>query len=71
VQAYTYKPLSRPLFVYAKRESFKRAAVQAFIRYMIVNEKAIARASDYVSLTDRQLAKAKYQYNRALRLARG
>jgi phosphate transport system substrate-binding protein len=71
VQAYTYKPLSRPLFVYAKRSSFKRAAVQAFIRYMIVNEKTIATTARYVSLTDRQLAKAKYQYNRALRLARG
>jgi phosphate transport system substrate-binding protein len=71
VQAYTYKPLSRPLFVYAKRSSFKRAAVQAFIRYMIVNEKRIASTAKYVSLTDRQLAKAKYQYNRALRLAKG
>ena len=71
VQAYTYKPLSRPLFVYAKRSSFKRAAVQAFIRYIITNEKAIARTAGFVSLTDRQLAKAKYQYNRALRLARG
>ena len=70
VQSYSYKPLARPLFVYAKRSSFKRAAVQAFIRYMITNEKAIAKAADYVSLTDRQLAKAKYQYNRALRLAR-
>ena len=71
VQSYSYKPLSRPLFVYAKRSSFKRAAVQAFIRYMIVNEKAIAAAADYVSLTERQLAKAKYQYNRAIRLANG
>jgi hypothetical protein len=31
--------------------------------------KAISKAADYVSLTDRQLAKAKYQYNRALRIA--
>jgi phosphate transport system substrate-binding protein len=71
VQAYSYKPLSRPLFVYAKRTAFKRAAVQAFIRYMITTEKTIARTAGFVSLTDRQLAKAKYQYNRALRLARG
>jgi phosphate transport system substrate-binding protein len=71
VQAYSYKPLSRPLFVYAKRTSFDRAAVQAFIRYMITNEKGIATTAGFVSLTDRQLAKAKYQYNRALRLARG
>jgi phosphate transport system substrate-binding protein len=71
VQAYAYKPLSRPLFVYAKRSAFKRAAVQAFVRYVIVNERAIARTAQFVALTDRQVAKAKYQYNRALRLANG
>jgi phosphate transport system substrate-binding protein len=71
VQAYSYKPLSRPLFVYAKRSAFERAAVQAFIRYIIVNERAIAQTAQFVSLTDTQIAKAKYQYNRALRLANG
>jgi phosphate transport system substrate-binding protein len=71
VQAYTYKPLSRPLFVYVKRASFKRAVVQAFIRYMIVNEKQIAKTSKFVSLTDRQLRKARYQYNAALKVAGG
>jgi phosphate transport system substrate-binding protein len=70
VQAYTYKPLSRPLFVYAKRTSFARAAVQGFIRYMITNEKRIARSAQFVSLTPRQIRKAKFQYNRALRVAR-
>ena len=71
VQSYRYKPLSRPLFVYAKRSSFARDEVQAFIRFMIVNEKSLAATAKYVSLTPRQLAKAKYQYNRALRIARG
>ena len=70
IQAYSYKPLSRPLFVYAKRSSFGRAAVQAFVRYVITNEKRIAAASKMVSLTPRQLRKAKLQYNRALRVAR-
>jgi phosphate transport system substrate-binding protein len=67
VQNGTYKPLSRPLFVYAKRTSFRRAVVRAFIKYIIVNERAIARASRYVSLTDAQLRKAKRQYNNAIR----
>jgi phosphate transport system substrate-binding protein len=70
VQAYTYKPLSRPLFVYANRSSFERAAVQGFVRYMITNEKRIAQAARFVSLTPRQLRKAKFQYDRALRVAR-
>jgi phosphate transport system substrate-binding protein len=69
VQAYQYKPLSRPLFVYVKNESFERPVVQAFIRYMIQNEKAIATTAKFVSLTDRQLRKSRFQYNRALKIA--
>jgi phosphate transport system substrate-binding protein len=70
IQSYRYKPLSRPLFVYAKRSSFHRAAVQGFIRFMIQNERSIARTAKFVSLTPRQLRKARYQYDRALRAAR-
>jgi phosphate transport system substrate-binding protein len=71
IQAYSYKPLSRPLFVYAKRSSFQRREVQAFMRFMIQNEKVIATRARMVSLTPRQLAKAKYQFNRAVRAASG
>jgi phosphate transport system substrate-binding protein len=67
VQAGTYKPLSRPLFVYAKRTSFQRAVVRAFIKYIIINERSIAKASRYVSLTRAQLRKAKRQYNNAIK----
>jgi phosphate transport system substrate-binding protein len=66
VQAGTYKPLSRPLYVYAKKSSFRRLVVRAFIKYMIQNEKTLARVSRYVSLTKAQLAKAKRQYNQAI-----
>jgi phosphate transport system substrate-binding protein len=69
VQAFSYKPLSRPLFVYVKHESFERPVVQAFVRYMIQNERSIARKARFVSLTDRQLRKSRFQYNRALRVA--
>ena len=55
----TYKPLSRPLFVYAKKESFARPAVHAFIQFILDNEQAIAEASQFVPLTDEQLTKAK------------
>jgi phosphate transport system substrate-binding protein len=67
VQAGTYKPLARPLFVYAKRTSFHKGVVRAFIKYMILNERLLARVSRYVPLTARQLAKAKRQYNAAVR----
>jgi phosphate transport system substrate-binding protein len=67
VQNRTYKPLARPLFTYVKRDSFKRAVVAGFIRYIIQNEKAIAKKSDYSALTKAQLAKAKRQYNTAIK----
>jgi phosphate transport system substrate-binding protein len=58
-QGGTYKPLSRPLYVYVKKESFERPEVEAFVRYLLDNEKAIADAAQFISLTDEQLAKAK------------
>jgi len=54
----TYKPLSRPLFIYVKKESLSRPEVAAFLRYILDNEQAIAEASQFVPLTDEQLTKA-------------
>jgi phosphate transport system substrate-binding protein len=55
----TYKPLSRPLFVYAKKASFERREVQVFVEYILDNEQEIAETAQFVPLTDEQLAKAK------------
>jgi phosphate transport system substrate-binding protein len=55
----TYKPLSRPLFVYAKKASFERPEVQAFVEFILDNEQEIAEAAQFVPLTDEQLTKAK------------
>ena len=55
----TYEPLSRPLFVYAKTTSVRRPEVEAFLRYLLENETAIAEAAQFVPLTDEQLAKAR------------
>jgi phosphate transport system substrate-binding protein len=67
VQANQYRPLSRPLFIYAKRSSFKRPVVAGFLGYIFNNEKAIAKRSGFIALTDRQLKKARYQYLQALK----
>jgi phosphate transport system substrate-binding protein len=67
VQQNKYRPLSRPLFIYAKRTSFQRPVVAAFIGYIFNNEKAIAKQSGFIALTDRQLKKARYQYLLALK----
>ena len=54
----SYKPLARPLFIYAKKEALARPEVEAFLRYLLENETAIAEASQFVPLTDAQLEKA-------------
>jgi phosphate transport system substrate-binding protein len=71
VQRNQYRPLSRPLFIYAKLSSFRRPAVAAFIGYIFNNEKAIAKKAGFIALTDRQLKKARYQYKQALKRAFG
>ena len=71
VQKNQYRPLSRPLFIYAKLTSFRRGAVAAFIGYIFNNEKAIAKKAGFIALTDRQLKKARYQYKQALARAFG
>ena len=67
VQANTYRPLSRPLFMYAKRTSFRRPVVAGYFGHIFNNEKAIAKRVGFIALTDRQLKKARYQYRQALK----
>jgi len=67
VQKGLYKPLARPLFIYAKRTAFKRPVVAGYVGYIFNNEKAIAKKSGFIALTDRQLKKARYQYLQALK----
>ena len=51
----SYTPLSRPLFVYAKTESFAKPEIEAFIGYTLENAASIAEEADYVPLTDEQV----------------
>ena len=69
VQGNSYKPLGRPLFIYAKGSSFKRQEVQAFIDYIFDNEVAIARRSDFISLTPKQLKRARTNFTLAVKAA--
>jgi phosphate transport system substrate-binding protein len=65
----TYKPLSRPLFIYAKGSSFKRTEVQAFIDYIFDNETAIAKRARFVPLTTIQLRRARTNFMLAVKAA--
>jgi phosphate transport system substrate-binding protein len=66
----SYRPLARPLFVYAKGSSFKRPEVQAFIGFVFANEAAIAKRARFVPLTKKQLKRAKAYYLLSVRQAR-
>jgi phosphate transport system substrate-binding protein len=61
----TYKPLSRPLFVYAKTESFAKPEVEAFIGYMLGNAPSIAEEAQYVPLTDEQVQEQQTAFEEA------
>jgi phosphate transport system substrate-binding protein len=55
----TYKPLSRPLFIYAKTTSLERQEVRDFLSYMLDNATEIAEAAQYVPLTEEQAQKSR------------
>ena len=65
----TYRPLARPLFIYAKGSSFKRQEVQAFLDYIFDNEVAIANRSDFISLTPKQLKRQRTIFTLAVKAA--
>jgi phosphate transport system substrate-binding protein len=69
VQDGTYAPLSRPLYMYVKNDSFKRPEVQAFMKYVIDNEAAVSSSAALISLTADQEATAKGELTKALQAA--
>jgi len=71
VQDGSYNPLGRPLFIYAKKESFAKPEVQAFVQYMLDNNTEIAESALYVPLTDEQLAEAQAGLDEAIEEAAG
>jgi len=70
VQNNTYKPLGRPLFIYAKGSSFKRREVQAFLDFIFDNEVRIAQRARFVPLTKQQLKRARTNFSLAVKAAR-
>jgi phosphate transport system substrate-binding protein len=59
IQDGSYKPLSRPLFMYPKADAVTRPEVKAFLDYTVENAAAIAEAAKIVPLTEEQVATAK------------
>jgi phosphate transport system substrate-binding protein len=55
----SYKPLSRPLFMYLDSRSLKKPELKAFIRFILDNNDKVVSVADYVPLTDELLTKAR------------
>jgi phosphate transport system substrate-binding protein len=65
IQDGSYKPLSRPLFMYPNEKSLARPEVKAFMDYVIENYEAIAEASQIVPMTQEQADKGKTELQAA------
>ena len=59
VQDGSYKPLSRPLFVYVNEDALaEKEAVDPFLTFLLDNEPRLARGAKFVPMTERQLEDA-------------
>ncbi|MFI6369548.1 PstS family phosphate ABC transporter substrate-binding protein [Streptomyces sp. NPDC050546] len=56
VQNGSYKPLSRPLFIYPKASSLDKSEVEAFVEYYVQNSAEIAEKAQFVPLNQEQQA---------------
>jgi phosphate transport system substrate-binding protein len=59
VQNGTYKPLSRPLFMYVSGSSMKRPEVLGFVEYFLGNLDPLAKRALFIPLTSAQKAASK------------
>ncbi len=65
IQGGSYKPLSRPLFMYPKAASLAKPEVKAFMDFVVANQDKIAEAAKIVPLTSEQATKAKTDLGKA------
>jgi phosphate transport system substrate-binding protein len=60
VQSGEYKPLSRPLFMYVNRDRLEeKLQVDAFLSFVLDNQRQLARGALFVPLTQEQLSRAR------------
>jgi phosphate transport system substrate-binding protein len=65
IQDGSYKPLSRPLFMYPSEKAMSRPEVKAFMDFVVAQAPEIAKASKIVPLTPEQTATAKAELKKA------
>jgi len=66
IQTGTYRPLSRPLFIYIRAEAAERAEMQRFMRFYMENVTSLASQVGYVPLSQEAYTLAQQRFdNRA------
>jgi phosphate transport system substrate-binding protein len=65
IQDGSYKPLSRPLFMYPSAKAMQRPEVKGFMDFVIANQNAIAKAAKIVPMTSEQASDAKASLKKA------
>jgi phosphate transport system substrate-binding protein len=65
IQDGSYKPFSRPLFMYPNEKALARPEVKAFMEYVIANYTDLSKASQIVPMTADQAAKGKQELKAA------
>ena len=58
----TYRPLSRPIFIYPKLKALDRAEVKNFVEYYLTKGAPLVREVGYIPLTDRELTLARERF---------
>ena len=48
----SYRPLSRPLFIYVRKDALQRPEVEAFVRFYLENAAALASFEQYVPVSE-------------------
>ena len=66
IQDGSYKPLSRPLYMYPSAKALQRPEVQAFVEFVETNHQAIAQAAQLVPMTQEQASEAAAAVDRAV-----
>jgi phosphate transport system substrate-binding protein len=59
VQNGTYKPLSRPLFIYPSGRALQQEVVREFVQFYVDNYESIAEQAQFVPMTDEQAQESK------------
>jgi phosphate transport system substrate-binding protein len=64
IQDGSYKPLSRPLFMYPSDKALERPEVKAFMEFVVNNYSDIAEAAKIVPMTDEQASESKTEVDK-------